>query len=127
MAATQPKKNSSVKDMLTRPAEGKVEEDASITGKHRGEEMEEDNEAPVTRAFLEGLFTSLRDDLQVVKRDLSQDPKVRVRDSPEITGAICGREEYTTALYADELVVALADPLKAVPPFLRAVEAFGTV
>ncbi|KAJ1105062.1 hypothetical protein NDU88_002470 [Pleurodeles waltl] len=76
MAATQPKKDRSVKDMLTRPAADKVEVDASVTGRHRGEKSEADGEAIVTRAFLEGLFTSLRENIQVVKRDLSVDLKV---------------------------------------------------
>ncbi|KAJ1207187.1 hypothetical protein NDU88_002579 [Pleurodeles waltl] len=46
-------------------------------------ERKEDGEGPITQAFLEGLFTSLREDLQALKRDLSQDLKV-VRGSGTI-------------------------------------------
>ncbi|KAJ1185945.1 hypothetical protein NDU88_002731 [Pleurodeles waltl] len=54
------------------------------TGKLREEETDEDSGAPGTRSFLEGLFPSLRDDLQAVKRDLSQDLKVARRELEEV-------------------------------------------
>ncbi|KAJ1192755.1 hypothetical protein NDU88_002061 [Pleurodeles waltl] len=50
-----------------------------------------------------------------------------VRDSPEITRAIFGSEEYTVALYADDMMVALDNPIRALPAFLSEVEAFGKV
>ncbi|KAJ1192468.1 hypothetical protein NDU88_001775 [Pleurodeles waltl] len=80
--------------MLTRPAAGKVEADASVTGKHRGEESEENGEAPVTRAFLEGLFTSLRDDTQAVKRDLLQVLKVVRQELEEVGERVATLEEH---------------------------------
>ncbi|KAJ1215381.1 hypothetical protein NDU88_002990 [Pleurodeles waltl] len=85
MAAARPKNNRSMKDMLTRPAAGKVEVDISITRRHRGEKSEEDGEAPVTGTFHECLLTSLREDLQAVKGHLLQALK-EVRQELEDVG-----------------------------------------
>ncbi|KAJ1148268.1 hypothetical protein NDU88_001105 [Pleurodeles waltl] len=51
----------------------------------------------------------------------------RVRDRPEVTGVSFRGEAYTIALYADDVVVTLDDPVKALPVFLEDVEAFGVV
>ncbi|KAJ1146299.1 hypothetical protein NDU88_012577 [Pleurodeles waltl] len=92
-----PKMDRSVKDMLTKPAAGKVKADNPVTGKLREEETEEDNGAPVTRSFLEGLFTSLRDDIQRVKRDLSPDLKVVRRELEEVSKRMATLEEHENA------------------------------
>ncbi|KAJ1099967.1 hypothetical protein NDU88_005058 [Pleurodeles waltl] len=51
----------------------------------------------------------------------------RVRDRPEITGVTFGEEKYTIALYAENFVVTLNDPLMALLAFLEEVGAFGAV
>ncbi|KAJ1216233.1 hypothetical protein NDU88_003838 [Pleurodeles waltl] len=51
----------------------------------------------------------------------------RVRDRPEVTGDRFGGEAYTITLYADDVVVTLDDPVRALPVFLEEVEAFGVV
>ncbi|KAJ1099966.1 hypothetical protein NDU88_005057 [Pleurodeles waltl] len=78
------RKERSVKDMLSKPTVGKTEADNPGTGEHREEEMDEDTGAPSTRSFLEGLFASLWDEIQAVKRDLSQDLKVVRRELEEV-------------------------------------------
>ncbi|KAJ1217652.1 hypothetical protein NDU88_005245 [Pleurodeles waltl] len=83
--------------MLTKPAADKVEADNSATGKLREEETEEDNGAPVTRSFLEGLFTSLRDDIQEVKRDLLQDLKVVCQELEEAGERVATLEKHENA------------------------------
>ncbi|KAJ1192826.1 hypothetical protein NDU88_002132 [Pleurodeles waltl] len=50
-----------------------------------------------------------------------------VRDDPEITGATFGGEEHVVALFADDAVVALENPLRALLAFLKEVETFGEV
>ncbi|KAJ1104339.1 hypothetical protein NDU88_001751 [Pleurodeles waltl] len=50
-----------------------------------------------------------------------------MRDNTEITGATFGGEEHVIALYVDDVEVALDDPLRAQPAFLKEVETFGEV
>ncbi|KAJ1117997.1 hypothetical protein NDU88_006192 [Pleurodeles waltl] len=70
MSTVRAKKERSLKDMLIKVAK------PSGNGKPPGQDTDhpggmEDGEGPVTWIFLEAFFTSLHDDLQVVKRDLS--------------------------------------------------------
>ncbi|KAJ1153005.1 hypothetical protein NDU88_005777 [Pleurodeles waltl] len=83
--------------MLTKPAAGNTETDNPGTGKRSEEETDEDTRAPVTRSFLEGLFASLRDDIQGVKRDLSQDLKVVRRELEEVGERVAAQEEHENA------------------------------
>ncbi|KAJ1097478.1 hypothetical protein NDU88_002596 [Pleurodeles waltl] len=146
MAAAQYSKDKSVEDLLPKPTTGKAKTVAPAMERH---ERNKEGEDPIMQAFLERLFTLLREDLKAVKGALSQDLKevqhklekvservaileehensqveeivqlqlrekqIRVRDSPEITLAIFGCEEYAIALYLDDVVVALDDPLRA--------------
>ncbi|KAJ1114934.1 hypothetical protein NDU88_003164 [Pleurodeles waltl] len=82
MASARPKKDRSMKDMLTKTMKGNTEGDTP-TLTHR--EGDEDGENPITRSFLEGLFLSLKEDLQAVNRDLSRDLK-EVRHELEAVG-----------------------------------------
>ncbi|KAJ1142993.1 hypothetical protein NDU88_009305 [Pleurodeles waltl] len=91
------KKERSFKDMLSKPPEGKTEADNTGTGKHREEETEEDAGAPVIKSFLESLFASLRDDIQLVKRDLLQDLKVVRWELEEVGERVATLEEHENA------------------------------
>ncbi|KAJ1126506.1 hypothetical protein NDU88_004913 [Pleurodeles waltl] len=51
----------------------------------------------------------------------------RVRDRLEITGVRFGVDAYTITLYADDVVVTLDNPVRALPVFLEEVEAFSVV
>ncbi|KAJ1081048.1 hypothetical protein NDU88_001233 [Pleurodeles waltl] len=51
----------------------------------------------------------------------------RVRDNPEIMGAVFGGEENTLAFNADNVIVTLDDLLKALPAFLQYTEVFKKV
>ncbi|KAJ1185124.1 hypothetical protein NDU88_001919 [Pleurodeles waltl] len=57
----------------------------------------EDEGAPVTRGFLEGIFASLRDNIQAVKRNLSQDLKVMGRELEEVGKRVASLEEHENA------------------------------
>ncbi|KAJ1210176.1 hypothetical protein NDU88_005544 [Pleurodeles waltl] len=72
MGSACSKKDRSVKDMLIKPTTCKAE---AVTPAMERHECDEEGGSPIMRSFLEGLFTSLREDLQAVKRDLSQDSK----------------------------------------------------
>ncbi|KAJ1219070.1 hypothetical protein NDU88_006641 [Pleurodeles waltl] len=94
MASIYPKKDRSVKDMLTKLAAGKMEAAKPGTGKLREEETDEDTGVPITRSFLEGLFALLRDDIQAMKRDVSQDLKVVRQDFEEVGESVATLEEH---------------------------------
>lgn len=72
MVAHKGRKNRSVKEMLLESTSSQP--DSQIMAKS-AEEMEgiEGAEAPVSRAFLESLFASLREDPSAMKQDLSAD------------------------------------------------------
>ncbi|KAJ1162839.1 hypothetical protein NDU88_003304 [Pleurodeles waltl] len=70
MASARSKKDRSVKDMLIKATIGKA-----VTTAMERHEHDEEGESPIMRSFLDGLFTLLKEDLQAVKLDLSQDIK----------------------------------------------------
>ncbi|KAJ1155080.1 hypothetical protein NDU88_007816 [Pleurodeles waltl] len=80
MAMVRSKKDRSTKDMLTKPTAGKAEAIALAMERH---ECNEEGEGPIMRAFHEGLLTSRREDLQAVKRELSQDLLLQLEDTLE--------------------------------------------
>ncbi|KAJ1199584.1 hypothetical protein NDU88_003418 [Pleurodeles waltl] len=75
MVAVRSKKDRSLKEMLTKSTMGKAETDLPTPGKPSRMVREEKGEDPVTRVYLEVLFTSMREDLQALKRDLLLDLK----------------------------------------------------
>ncbi|KAJ1130595.1 hypothetical protein NDU88_008946 [Pleurodeles waltl] len=48
---------------------------------------------PVTHPFMEVLFTSLKDDLQMIKKDLSQDIKAIRKDLTEMDDRVSALED----------------------------------
>ncbi|KAJ1082857.1 hypothetical protein NDU88_003021 [Pleurodeles waltl] len=84
MVTMQGKKDRSVKDMLAKPPGIKAERETPGSAQQLDKEVGEDEGAPVTRCFLEGLFASLRDVIQAVKRDLLQYLKVMRRELEEV-------------------------------------------
>ncbi|KAJ1201669.1 hypothetical protein NDU88_005475 [Pleurodeles waltl] len=97
MVAARSKNDRSVKEMLTRPSTGKAEANLSTPEKPRRAVMDEYGEGPFTRAFLEGLFTSLREDLQALKRDLLQDLKEVRRELEEVGERVATLEEHESS------------------------------
>ncbi|KAJ1166869.1 hypothetical protein NDU88_007265 [Pleurodeles waltl] len=76
MASTKPKRDQSVREMLTRshPSQSRQAEAAALERGPEGQgEVEADGESPVTKGFLTSLFNSLRVDLQERQRDISQE------------------------------------------------------
>ncbi|KAJ1106089.1 hypothetical protein NDU88_003492 [Pleurodeles waltl] len=69
--------------MLTKPV--RLADDGKFTTQWVVQSPElEDQEGPVRRSFLEALFTSIREDLEVVKKDLSPDLRDVRRNLEEI-------------------------------------------
>ncbi|KAJ1187921.1 hypothetical protein NDU88_004686 [Pleurodeles waltl] len=54
-------------------------------------------EGPVTRSFLEAIFVSIKDNLQTVKRGLSQDLKSVHKDLAEIGDRVSTSEDNVTS------------------------------
>lgn len=59
------------------------------------------SEEPVTRAFLETLFASLREDLQEVKRDLTAEIKDIRKDVDDIGGRVATLEDRQDSTVSD--------------------------
>ncbi|KAJ1188380.1 hypothetical protein NDU88_005141 [Pleurodeles waltl] len=93
MAAKNKKDDRSLQDMLKKPARGprvKEDDDRSLDA--------EKSEGPVTCTFLEALFFSLHEELQVVKRDLYQQNYICFHGVPTAAEGT-DLESYMTALF----------------------------
>ncbi|KAJ1128761.1 hypothetical protein NDU88_007136 [Pleurodeles waltl] len=109
MAVTQSKKGRSLKEMLTKPMVGRAEAGLPRSGMPSRQAAKEEGEGPVIPAFFEGLFTSLRDDLQSVKTDLSQDLKEVCQELMEVGERVATLEKHKTSW--DEVIVQLQQEL----------------
>ncbi|KAJ1099151.1 hypothetical protein NDU88_004255 [Pleurodeles waltl] len=86
--------------MLTKPTTSKAE---AVTMEWH--ERDKEGVSPITQSFLEGLFTSLNEDLQEVKRDLLRDLKAVRHDLEEVGERVATLEEHENS--QDEEIVHL--------------------
>ncbi|KAJ1104112.1 hypothetical protein NDU88_001527 [Pleurodeles waltl] len=84
MAATRTKKDHSLRDMLLK-LNGSADDNKAPTQNMDHPLDMWDQEGPMTRSFLEALFTSIWEDLQAIKKDLSADLR-EVRQNLEEVG-----------------------------------------
>ncbi|KAJ1082151.1 hypothetical protein NDU88_002321 [Pleurodeles waltl] len=100
MATARSKKHRSVKDMLIKPTTGKT---VTVTPAMEWHKRDEEGESLITQSFLKGLFTSLREDLLAVKRDLSLDLKEVSHELEEVGERVATQEEHENS--QDEEIV----------------------
>ncbi|KAJ1148639.1 hypothetical protein NDU88_001467 [Pleurodeles waltl] len=96
MASSKPKRDQSVREMLTRshPAQThQAEAAASTRGADQLGNMEVEGEAPVKKSFLTSLFDSLRVDLQELRRDISQEVRELRSDITSLGGRVSNIED----------------------------------
>ncbi|KAJ1202583.1 hypothetical protein NDU88_006380 [Pleurodeles waltl] len=95
MAGAQSKKDHTLKDMFIHPS-GRQEDRPAATATTGSQAEDKQLEALVTRSFFEALFTSFRDDLHSVKKELSQDLKVLRMEMSELGGRVPMLEDRET-------------------------------
>ncbi|KAJ1118564.1 hypothetical protein NDU88_006755 [Pleurodeles waltl] len=96
MAMAGTKKDWTLGEMLSKPTGG-LASDHPPPASQEMQMEDEGTESPVTHSLIASLFASLRDDLQMAKKDLSQALKAVRRELTELGDRVSTLEDHETS------------------------------